>query len=134
MEREGTRALDRYARSVFFSAILIRLARPSPSPGRQPAGERTGLPFGRALEGATRSDARASEASVRTSGRLRELGRTGATGPTLTLPRPSAAGPPTRARAHTLTAALERIDFDSLARARERGSASRAGQDRVRFG
>src|SRR5262245_10228909 len=91
----GTRA------PVFFSAILIRLARPSPSPGRQPAGERTGLPFGRAPEGATRSDSRASEASVRTSGRLRELGRTGATGPTLTLPRSKAAGPPTRARAKT---------------------------------
>lgn len=65
-ERELARSIGTRA-PVFSRAILIPRARPSPSSGLQPAGEGFALPFGRALEGATRSDARAREARVRTS-------------------------------------------------------------------
>src|SRR5688572_4899163 len=54
-ERELARSLG--TRAPFFSHVPDSAPIPLPSSGLQPAGERTGLPFVRALEGATRSDA-----------------------------------------------------------------------------
>src|SRR5688572_13361331 len=83
MEREGTRALGTRA-PISFSAILIQRAHPLALVGAAARGRayRTPVrPRSRRRHEVRRL--RAREARARTSGRLRELGRTGATGPTL---------------------------------------------------